>query len=830
MVSIPRLLIGAPSSGQGKTTIAIGLMAALARRGLDVAGFKVGPDYIDPGFHRLATGRVGRNLDAVLTSPELIMPMLLHGFVTPRRADLAIIEGVMGLFDGQSGTRGFASSAHVAKLTSSPVVLVVDANHTSRTIAAVVAGLAHFDTEVRVAGVIVNKIGSPKHGDLVLDAMAEIDMPVLGMLGRDEALRMPERHLGLVPADERDEAAATLDLLAARITENVDLDTVIALANAAIDLDAEPWNPADHVTPPSERRPRVAIAGGRAFTFRYAETAELLDAAGCEVVEFDPTTDPALPEGTCGVYLGGGFPEVHAAALSDNRSLVAQVKAGAEAGLPIAAECAGLLYLCETLDGRPMIGAVPLRAAMQPRLTMGYRTATAPADSLLGRVGETVTGHEFHRTGVLATDDAQHTAAWQFTDVDRLDGIATPTLHASYLHMNWAGHPQVAQRFADAVHAFAARVEAGDVALTEPQAVAVNTTPLPDEAPDLDHHGDRDIAAGLVDLAVNVRSRTPSPWLRDALEATLDHLAAYPDAREARQAIADHHGVDASMVLPTAGAAEAFTLIARGLGARKPLVVHPQFTEPEAALRAAGADVRRLILSPDNGFAMTTADVNEVVFSDADLVVIGNPTNPTSVLHARADIAQWVRPGRVVVVDEAFMDAVEGEPESMISPDMTGVLVTRSLTKSWGLAGLRVGYLIGDPSLIARLEGQQPPWSVSTPALAAIQACLQAEREGVLTAINAETARQRAYFANTLAAAGFAPVATPEAPFVLINTEKLGAGSQRLALADLGFAVRRGETFPGLGPAWLRLAVCDEPTADAFAEALGTLANQKDDA
>ena len=449
---LPRLVVAAPATGQGKTTVATGLMAALTRAGHTVSGHKVGPDYIDPGYHALATGRPGRNLDPHLVGEERIAPLLLHG---ARGADMAVVEGVMGLFDGKVGGRGFSSTAHVAALTRSPILLVVDVSRSSRSIGAVVHGIATWDPEVRIAGVVLNQAGSPRHAREVTDAL---DVPVLGVLGRDPALAVPSRHLGLVPAAERDEARHTLDALAARVADQVDLDAVLTLAASAPDLDAEAWEPATALggvaadpgtTRSGSARPVVAIAGGRAFTFRYAETEELLRAAGCEVVGFDPLVDTRLPEGTAGLYLGGGFPEVHARDLTDNVELRHGLAAALADGVPTVAECAGMLYLCDSLDSSPMVGAIAARAAMGERLTLRYATMTAATDNLLTRGGEVVTGHEFHRTHV--TPQAGGRAAWEVEGA--LVGFAGETLHASYLHTHWAGHPLLAARFAEAVHA-----------------------------------------------------------------------------------------------------------------------------------------------------------------------------------------------------------------------------------------------------------------------------------------------------------------------------------------------------------------------------------------
>ncbi|KQQ44130.1 cobyrinic acid ac-diamide synthase [Nocardioides sp. Leaf307] len=440
-------MVAAPSTGQGKTTVSTGLMAALRRAGHVVSGHKVGPDYIDPGYHALACGRPGRNLDPHLVGEDLVVPLLLHGARTPEPADVAVVEGVMGLYDGRVGTRGFSSTAHVAALTRTPVVLVVDISRSSRSIGAVVHGMATWDPTVTVAGVVLNQAGSPRHA---AEVRSSIDLPVLGTIPRDAGVSAPSRHLGLVPADERALSAESLDHLADHVAAHVDLEAVLALAATAPDLAEDPWAPEAVVRrPEGAGRPVVAVAGGRAFTFRYAETEELLRAAGCEVVGFDPMHDTALPAGTAGVYLGGGFPEVHVGELGGNEALRAALRAAVLDGVPTVAECAGLLYLCDTLDGAPMVGALPATAEMTPRLTMRYPVATAVGDSLLTRRGEQVTGHEFHRTHVEPVRG--ETATWE-VDGEAV-GFGTASLHASYLHTHWAGHPHLAQRFADAVHA-----------------------------------------------------------------------------------------------------------------------------------------------------------------------------------------------------------------------------------------------------------------------------------------------------------------------------------------------------------------------------------------
>ncbi|MFI7015044.1 Rv2231c family pyridoxal phosphate-dependent protein CobC [Streptomyces sp. NPDC050164] len=338
---------------------------------------------------------------------------------------------------------------------------------------------------------------------------------------------------------------------------------------------------------------------------------------------------------------------------------------------------------------------------------------------------------------------------------------------------------------------------------------------------DLRHHGDaevRDDGGSLVDLAVNVRADTPPAWLREHIAASLGELAAYPDGRAARAAVAARHGLPVERVLLTAGAAEAFVLLARALKVRRPVVVHPQFTEPEAALRDAGHTVDRVLLREEDGFRLDPAAVPEA----ADLVVIGNPTNPTSVLHPAEVIASLARPGRLLVVDEAFMDAVPGERETLADRvDVPGLVVLRSLTKTWGLAGLRIGYVLAAPETVGELARAQPLWPVSTPALAAAQACVGPRAVAEAAHAAHRIAADRAHLLTGLARfapAGLRVIEPAQGPFVLIRLPH--AAAVRSRLRDLGYAVRRGDTFPGLDEEWLRLAVRDRGTVDGFLRAL----------
>ncbi|MFD9443026.1 Rv2231c family pyridoxal phosphate-dependent protein CobC [Streptomyces sp. NPDC060006] len=348
-------------------------------------------------------------------------------------------------------------------------------------------------------------------------------------------------------------------------------------------------------------------------------------------------------------------------------------------------------------------------------------------------------------------------------------------------------------------------------------------------AHDLRHHGDaevRDDGSALVDLAVNVRAGTPPAWLRDRISESLGGLAAYPDGRAARAAVAVRHGLPVERVLLTAGAAEAFVLLARALKVRHPVVVHPQFTEPEAALRDAGHAVDRVLLRPQDGFRLDPSAVPE----DADLVVIGNPTNPTSVLHPAGLIARLARPGRTLVVDEAFMDAVPDEREALAGrTDVPGLVVLRSLTKTWGLAGLRIGYVLADPETVAGLERGQPLWPVSTPSLAAAEACMTPRALAEQAQAARRVATDRAHLVAGLkefASDGVRVAEPAEGPFVLVGLP--GAAAVRARLRRLGFAVRRGDTFPGLDETWLRLAVRDRPTVNRFLQALDQALSLRD--
>ncbi|HEX2740749.1 MAG TPA: cobyrinate a,c-diamide synthase [Rubrobacter sp.] len=439
MVDTPRIVVAGTHSGVGKTTVASGLMAALSSNGYRVAPFKVGPDFIDPSYHSLATGHPGRNLDAFLSGPALIGPLFAHGALG---ADIAVIEGVMGLFDGKSGGE-LASTAHVAKLLNAPVVLVVDARAMSRSVAALVHGFSTFDLKLNIMGVVLNRVGSSTHEKMLREALKPLGIPVLGALRRDVTIQTPDRHLGLVPvAERREEAGRSLDALGTVISRYLDLDDIVRIARSAEPLKAGPWSP-EFSEGQRVDGVRIAVTAGPSFTFMYRENLELMESAGAEVVTFDPTEDEDLPDGTDALYIGGGFPEAYAEILSSNGRMREKVRAFAASRRPIVAECGGLLYLLRELDGHPMCGVLDATARMTDRLTLGYREARALTVSPLAETGTSVRSHEFHYSSV--EPGAGETPAWELAGRGP-EGFVSGGVHASYLHTHWAATPELPRR------------------------------------------------------------------------------------------------------------------------------------------------------------------------------------------------------------------------------------------------------------------------------------------------------------------------------------------------------------------------------------------------
>ncbi|MDV7135526.1 cobyrinate a,c-diamide synthase [Williamsia muralis] len=449
----PALVIAAPASGSGKTTVTTGLIGALARAGHRVAPFKVGPDYIDPGYHGLAAGRPGRNLDPVLVGEDRIGPLYRAGSAG---CDIAVVEGVMGLFDGRITEDHMpaiapGSTAQVASLLGAPVVLVIDASGHSQSLAAILHGFVSFDPSIDIRGVILNRVGSPRHEFVLRQACARAGLEVFGAVPRNAKMAVPSRHLGLIPAAERGpEAVAAIDAMTELIGGAVDLAALVAAADIGAGAVGPMWSPESEVgvdeSVSGDSRPVIALASGAAFTFGYAEHSELLAAAGASVVPFDPLTD-LLPDGCSGVVIGGGFPEEHAAALAANRRLLTQLRTVARSGIPIHAECAGLLYLAQSLDDHVMAGVLPLRGTFGKTLTLGYRDAVALTDSVLFDAGSRMRGHEFHRTTITALDGSKPSAwGWRRDGVAHIEGWVQGNVHASYLHTHPAGRPEVVAR------------------------------------------------------------------------------------------------------------------------------------------------------------------------------------------------------------------------------------------------------------------------------------------------------------------------------------------------------------------------------------------------
>jgi cobyrinic acid a,c-diamide synthase len=442
------LLVAGTHSGVGKTTVAVGLIRALSRRGCKVQPFKVGPDYIDPSYHEAVCGLSSRTLDGWLLEEAAIREILDRAM---RGKDLALIEGMMGLYDGVGGASDEASTARLAKLLRLPVVLVVDASAASRSVGATVLGFKSFDPEVRLAGVILNGIAGERHLELVRPALAKAGVPLLGHLRKTPELSLPERHLGLVPVAEGKVAEGFFERLAIEVERTFDLERLLALAGTVpASRSAKGLFP----DPPLPKRAAIAVARDRAFNFYYPESLELLEAWGAEIIPFSPLRDPALPEGASGMYLGGGFPELYARELAENRSLREAVRQAARRGLPIYAECGGLMYLGESIEDangetHPMAGVLPCRSSMRgTRLALGYRTVRALDDNPLMRAGEPVRGHEFHLSALKGPTPCA--AAYEvLEEPGRREGFRLHNVLASYVHLHFAAKKSLAPAFVD---------------------------------------------------------------------------------------------------------------------------------------------------------------------------------------------------------------------------------------------------------------------------------------------------------------------------------------------------------------------------------------------
>ncbi|MEZ4860391.1 MAG: cobyrinate a,c-diamide synthase [Caldilineaceae bacterium] len=457
-----RLIIAAPQSGSGKTTICAGIIAALRRRGLKVTPFKAGPDYIDPTYHALAAGEPCHNLDAWLLTPAQVQMSFLR---RSRGSDIALVEGMMGLFDGHAGYDDSGSAAHLARLLNTSVLLVLDVWTMARSAAAIVKGFRDFDPTVKIAGVLLNRVGSPIHARMVQEAIeCETGVPVVGYLRHEEAFTVPERHLGLIPTAEPGRWQQWVTLVGNAIEQQVDLEQLLNLATVApLEVAVADPPPLPSSTRPGDRAV-IAVAYDAAFNFHYADNLDLLQAAGAELALFSPLHDDELPRGAQAIYLCGGFPELYAAELAANVALHQQLRRAHTAGLPIYAECGGLMYLTEAITDihgvtRPMVGLLPGRARMEHHVTMGYRLLRARHDTWLWRKGEEMRGHEFHYSSWQARP-ATYPYLYEFQPdayqlTPQLEGVWQGNLLASYTHLHFLAKPELAERFVAAARTYA---------------------------------------------------------------------------------------------------------------------------------------------------------------------------------------------------------------------------------------------------------------------------------------------------------------------------------------------------------------------------------------
>lgn len=441
----PRLLIAAPQSGSGKTIIVNGLVTAFKNRGLNVQPFKIGPDYIDAGYHEAACGRAVHNLDTWLMNPSTMRSLFIKN---ADNADISIVEGVMGLYDGGRG--GISSTSEISKLLKIPVILVIDARSMGESAAAVAQGFRDYDRETDIRGVILNRIGSESHKAMLFEAMKKINMPVLGALFRNEKLQLPQRHLGLLPQEENC-GSQIIEKIGAVVEDNVDLDALLKIAASTAEIEKSSPKPAAV----SKSKVKIGVARDEAFSFYYAESLAIFEYYGAEIVSFSPLRDSCLPE-VSGLILGGGFPEVFAAGLSANRAMLEAVQAAAQNGMPIYAECGGYMYLTKAIrdfnnQTHGLVGFIPHLSVMNNRLqTVGYVEATALRDTILCPAGTVIRGHEFHFSSVVAgAEEGQ--AAFRFlknrTGEQYTAGYATANILASYLHLHFAGAPDLARFF-----------------------------------------------------------------------------------------------------------------------------------------------------------------------------------------------------------------------------------------------------------------------------------------------------------------------------------------------------------------------------------------------
>jgi len=436
-------LIAAPRSGSGKTTVALAIMAALVRRGLTVVPFKCGPDFIDPGYHRCVTGRPSINLDGWMC-PESFVRETFQTRLTGQT--IAVIEGAMGLFDGIGASPMEGSSAQVAAITGAPVVLVVDARGMAASAAPLVKGFAGYDPQVRLAGVIFNNVGSEAHAKLLCQALTDSlpDVTLFGCIPRDESLAIPSRHLGLVTAEDNPLSPDYLERLANMAEQYLDLDGLA-------DLVCDPAQPTESGRLVSGVEPavRIAVARDPAFCFMYEDNLRLLREAGAELAPFSPLEDDGLPQGISGIYLPGGYPELFAQGLGANTAMKTAIRGAVESGMPVYAECGGLIYLTQGMEGTmsEFVGIFPLRARMLPkRKALGYRQVDFLTDSVAGPTGTVARGHEFHYSEIGEMPNVI-ACCYRVTRQGKelgVEGYRYRNCLASYIHLHFGSNPEIA--------------------------------------------------------------------------------------------------------------------------------------------------------------------------------------------------------------------------------------------------------------------------------------------------------------------------------------------------------------------------------------------------
>ncbi|MFB2833661.1 cobyrinate a,c-diamide synthase [Floridanema evergladense] len=444
------LIIAGERSGVGKTTVTLALLATLKHRNLAVQSFKVGPDYIDPMFHHYVTGKPCRNLDPVLSSESYVKECFSRHI---QGVEFALVEGVMGLFDGvKKGTgeedKFFASTAHIARLLDLPVLLVIDCSRLSGSVAAIAQGYSTFDPRIKIAGLILNRVGSDRHLELLTDALLPLNLSILGVLRREDDIAIPDRHLGLIPTVELPQMNAVIDKLAHLGETCFNWEKLLPMLKSP-EVKLKPQSPV-----PSPQSPvRIAIAQDKAFNFYYQENLDLLQKLGAELVFWSPLNDTTLPKNVQGFYFGGGFPEVFAQQLSDNLLIKEAVKKAILTGTPTYAECGGLMYLCEEIidfsgNSYPMLGILPTKAEMGSHLTLGYRQATALQDSPIIPAGTTIWGHEFHRSSLSKTPEKPLFKVKGFSaNLVNEEGWKLYNIHASYIHLHFGDRPKIPTRF-----------------------------------------------------------------------------------------------------------------------------------------------------------------------------------------------------------------------------------------------------------------------------------------------------------------------------------------------------------------------------------------------